>query len=1261
MKSGIRRTRPLAALAALLSAVLVGGTLPAVTGHAAEPIQGITMNLATGDILRGTKNLAITDRESAEPVSLKIDGADVPSTSAPAGIDIIAKVSDFQGGPANNFRNAIFVNGVKVSEPLVNVTGFNDLKVTVPHTAFTAGENTIQYQVGSAAMPNDPVRNNDDFDIRDVRLAFHDGTTASDPSIEANTVIRMGDSTGKPRTYDWKITVPPSAKSAKVSYAWDTTSATTGEHTVTATSADGARTAEAKVLVDQSADVHTNLRDRQILSGTQELIGVSDRALTFSVDGTDVPTTTRAVTNDPVFRFEADGWQASSFKNSIWLNGELIAVPRTGDVSGYRTIDVAIPAAKLKDGANTLRIRTGTANDTVDESGNANNDDFTVRNTRLEFTSGLELRDPVKSSQTLSIRDGLPPNPATATYFQDYEITVPAWAVTEHAATLDTATLADGEHVIVARKNEGVRTATATVLVDNTGPEITFAEPLEGAEIKQRDFTVDVRATDEIAGLDTLDLTLDGKPVKNGDTLTAEDLEDSAHTLTAVAIDKRGNRSEKSVTFTTIGNYPHAPTAESPANGATDQSTRNTDLAVTVADPAGDALDVDIKWAYRGDFATAAGVSAKGGSSTAATPTRGAGADLTDTDALKAKDGKSVTTAGEGAYPFHQFELAVPTDLAAQKYDVTWSGSVPAGQRVALSVWNHTTAKWELVADGKGGQDVTLTGRATVEDTVRGGKAQVLVQDVAASVISEKDAVFAWVTDTQFYSEREPDTYQNMLQWALDNRKSQGVGYGVHTGDIVNAPNSANEWKNASKVHETWDKANFPNGLVPGNHDIYQGNYEIYRTHFGEKRYQGKPWYGGTVDDNVQHYDLVSTPKADYLVMYLDWELGDDEIAWANKVIREHPEHNVVLATHQYITVGGAYYGPGQRIFDEIVLPNTNVDLILSGHIHGVAYNVKHEGERVIVEILQDYQGAPTAGGGWMRTINFDTQAQTVSNTTFSVQQPGNHFFDEKLENFTEPLQLEAPTRSVTTDHVGIEARTTTTVGSKANVASGSRVSVPAGALKPNSHYSWYAQATDADGFRATSDIWTFSTNDEPTLIPTTMSAGNVRTSYGTPARLRVSGLPAEATGTVTFREGDAVRCTARVVNGGATCHAGAALSVRTHPIVATYSGDSTHAEATASFDVTVVKAKPSMRVGLASSVKQGAKARVWVTLPTKATGSVRVTSNGRTLCTVRLSGGRGSCSVTMRLPKGNQAIYARYAGDSRYTAAKVRTTLRVR
>ncbi|NLS10328.1 hypothetical protein HGQ17_10050 [Nesterenkonia sp. MY13] len=123
----------------------------------------------------------------------------------------------------------------------------------------------------------------------------------------------------------------------------------------------------------------------------------------------------------------------------------------------------------------------------------------------------------------------------------------------------------------------------------------------------------------------------------------------------------------------------------------------------------------------------------------------------------------------------------------------------------------------------------------------------------------------------------------------------------------------------------------------------------------------GGPWREG---DNAAHYDLFSAGGEDFIAVHLPYGhstlLG--HYPWANEVLAAYPDRNAIILTHQYLRASddpaaesglGRYgidplYGFGGHapmLRERVVNQNDNVFLVLSGHYHGVAWEVNYGNE----------------------------------------------------------------------------------------------------------------------------------------------------------------------------------------------------------------------------------------------------------------------------------------------------------------------------
>ncbi|WP_144709889.1 Ig-like domain repeat protein [Curtobacterium pusillum] len=193
------------------------------------------------------------------------------------------------------------------------------------------------------------------------------------------------------------------------------------------------------------------------------------------------------------------------------------------------------------------------------------------------------------------------------------------------------------------------------------------------------------------------------------------------------------------------------------------------------------------------------------------------------------------------------------------------------------------------------------------------------------------------------------------------------------------------------------------------------------------------------------------------------------------------------------------------------------------------------------------------------------------------------------------------------------------------------------------------------------------------TKVPTAISLTSTPedATYGQTVTLGVDGLEAvdgtvpAPTGTVEFREGDTLLCTATLPD--TSCDV-SGLGAGTHSVTAVYSGDDLHEGATAvSVELTVRKATATITPGSdpsdPSGPSDGGDTTVTVThgetttlgtpgIPEDATGTIDyVTEDGTVLCTATLPD--TECAIPADLAGGAYRVHARYSGDDNYDPAE--------
>ena len=289
---------------------------------------------------------------------------------------------------------------------------------------------------------------------------------------------------------------------------------------------------------------------------------------------------------------------------------------------------------------------------------------------------------------------------------------------------------------------------------------------------------------------------------------------------------------------------------------------------------------------------------------------------------------------------------------------------------------------------------------------------------------------FLWVTDPQIYTNKYQDILSAQNDWILENANRLKVKYAIHTGDLVHYNHKPEQWEFISNEYKKWDDAGFAYGVLAGNHDMTDSDYSNYATYFGASRYNNTEtnwWYGGDYKNNYGHYDLRSTGGADFVFVYLSY--GDhsaEDLAWVNSVFAAHPNRIGILAVHDYMATGGGRSERGELLFNEVVLKNPNVRMVLCGHnynsnraVDEIDDNGDGKADRTVYQIMANYQYATSNGGdGFIRFMECDVKNGTITHRTYSpyTQSFGSEYEDGKVfdefgtrDSFVTPFDFSTP------------------------------------------------------------------------------------------------------------------------------------------------------------------------------------------------------------------------------------------------------------
>ncbi len=712
---------------------------------------------------------------------------------------------------------------------------------------------------------------------------------------------------------------------------------------------------------------------------------------------------------------------------AIYLNGTRIA----SLVNGENII--SFKSSALNDNENELRIALSGGNGEYTDKtvyGSVNADDIKVES--FVFSKGIsgtpdsvKLYMPIENSagttvktsafsNGISVGDGWSADTKLGGTTPNVPVSVgfifnkPS---TEGVFVIDSTTINDGKH-IAQFFNGTEMVAEKEFIIDNSAPVIEFSVT-SNANIARLD-KVGYKINDLTACESVL--LIDGKKATE---INVRKLSTGKHTAIVTAIDACGNTATKSLVFNVTDKKYSVVFGEDTVKMS----------VIGDADVYTATLIKDIRM-----FENQQG---------------SANQDYlrSDDEILVSFDDKAEleTKALGNALPYHSF--VINTDGVKDEYVVvSYNGETGNGSDILLKAWNYKENRWDNVGETKSGESISVK----VDVETYSYKKKMRINAVPNLVYNGSDTLI-WNSDTQYYSRFDDLNrfYYAIANYTVDEYKAGNVGYYVHTGDLIDQTNVGDEiahaeYNVASKAQKILDDAMVPNGVVSGNHDIVHtdADYSYYYKYFGEERYKDYEWYGGSLNNNMHHYDLVSLGSYDFVFLYLGCykETEADTIAWANEVCKAYPDRNVVICTHEYLLPSGEYSSDrSQVIWDEIIVPNENVIMVLCGHNEGVCDQVKRVGDsdRYVLEILADYQfaelgvgpqhvlnGCTCDGEGYVRVMTFNDAGQLISTTYSPVASEFDvdpfNFYPSYSDSFVYDLKMIPANRSIKTTEFNV-------------------------------------------------------------------------------------------------------------------------------------------------------------------------------------------------------------------------------------------------
>lgn len=263
------------------------------------------------------------------------------------------------------------------------------------------------------------------------------------------------------------------------------------------------------------------------------------------------------------------------------------------------------------------------------------------------------------------------------------------------------------------------------------------------------------------------------------------------------------------------------------------------------------------------------------------------------------------------------------------------------------------------------------------------------------------------IPDTQGEVNQKPEMLISQLKWIVDKKDSLNIPFVLHVGDIVDFDNHGH-WQTASDCFKILDDAKMPYVLCLGNHDTEAvgensgsaapGNVNLnlrkttkFNTYFPVSRLMGQQGrHEESKSDNA--YYTFKAGGLDWLIVSLEFCARLSPVRWVNKVVADHPNHNVIILTHYHMNGSGdisernAGYGDlsPYEIYDMLIKKHPNILMVLSGHTGNSTWrNDRGDSGNRIYQILTDYQGE-NYGDGYLRLLEINPERRYIFGKVYS-------------------------------------------------------------------------------------------------------------------------------------------------------------------------------------------------------------------------------------------------------------------------------------
>ena len=243
-----------------------------------------------------------------------------------------------------------------------------------------------------------------------------------------------------------------------------------------------------------------------------------------------------------------------------------------------------------------------------------------------------------------------------------------------------------------------------------------------------------------------------------------------------------------------------------------------------------------------------------------------------------------------------------------------------------------------------------------------------------------------WISDTQdmaYVGYGHP--LERMGKWIMDNKEAHNIQFVVQTGDAVDNGASPWQWERYDELYGQI-RGKIPYLSAAGNHELKKNGYLEYLER--PEVLALPPEH--TFEKGEASYATLEVNGRKFVIVAVGYGIEQEAVSWVNTVLQQHEDSTGILLFHDYMQSNGRFSKNGKAMFEQVVVPNPNVRLVLCGHVCGVSSRIdpiddNHDGtpDRNVTQMMYNYQHFKE-DCGQLRMMKFNLNDRSITITTYS-------------------------------------------------------------------------------------------------------------------------------------------------------------------------------------------------------------------------------------------------------------------------------------